>query len=369
MIEDIFILGATGNVGKALVKQVYEKGDTDFNKHVNPTRIVGVASSSKYEYSELGLSQSETDLFNSNSNGVRYEKLDDILDNVRNTFRPGNSNLVFVDATSAMNDMTEFHKKIVNNTDYGIVTANKNPLAFSDFKTFQKLTEDTSRYGYRCSVMAGAGAVSMIQDLKDVNDLPISISGCFSGTLGYISSEICKGRNLSDVIKEAHEKGYTEPNPKDDLNGLDVARKLLILSRTAGYDVNLDEIEVKPFIPNEYLLGHNVDSLIENIKKEVDNDFNDWVISAKNNNNVLRYAAQMDLVNGKPKMKVGLEEVPMDSQLGMLDGTMNKLIVETSTYPKGSEFSIVAPGAGPEVTAQNVRRNLLYHLVGRKNLI
>ncbi len=369
MTQDIFILGATGNVGKTLVSQIFEHGDNNPDKHVNPTRIMGMASifgpdmTKGYIFSPEGLSKEQSLAF-SNQETSEYkvfETLDDVLNEVKAL-----NNLVFVDVTPDKK-ITDFHKKIIEETNHGIVTANKNPISLSDYNTFRSLTVDPTRYGYRCSVMAGAEAVSFLQDLNDVNDKPQIIQGCFSGTLGYITSELEKGVKFSDIVKKAKAEGYTEPHPRDDLNGLDVARKLLILARTGGYEVEMDDMEINPLMPEKYFAEDDIPKFLESTS-EMDDYFAQKVKEADAKGNTLRYVAYMDATSGKPKLTVGLKEVPKNSALGSLKGTSNKIEVISRAYPDGSSYSVEAPGAGLEVTAQNVRRDLLYRLKDRKFL-
>ena len=361
MYQNVFIIGATGNVGRTLVSQIMNNGDEDKKKHINPTRIVGLASSSNYLYSPEGLSKKICLDFSSRTGkSERYESLKNILEEVRSKQK---DNLVFIDVT-ASNDITDFHTDVIEKSKFGMVTANKNPLTSCDYKTFQKLTERTRKYGYRCSVMAGAEAITFLQDLRDVNDPPKIIQGCFSGTLGYITSEFKKGRKISEIVSEAKAKGYTEPHPRDDLNGLDVAKKLLILARTSGHDVNMENITISPFIPKEYLSQENVKVFLRSIKK-LDDDFTSRVNGIIRKGKVLRYVAKMDNTNDNLKLSVSLREVPKDSSLGSLNGTSNKITITSNTYSQKIPYSIEAPGAGLEVTAQNIRRDLLSQLEGR----
>ena len=205
MYQDVFIIGTTGNVGRTLVKQIIEK-DMDCKKHVNPTRIIGVASSTQYLFLKNGLTKEGW--FNFSKDSKRYNSLDELLIKA-NSIKKGNKIITFIDVTSSK-DIVDFHLKVIRKTDFGIVTANKNPLTLSDYKTFQELIKEPDRYGYRCSVMAGAGVIDYIQDLRDVGDLPTSIEGCFSGTNGFILSELEKGKKFSKTLKEAVERGYTQ---------------------------------------------------------------------------------------------------------------------------------------------------------------
>ena len=283
-------------------------------------------------------------------------------------YKSNRSTLVFVDVTALNEPMTEFHLKVIRDTPYGIVTANKNPVALSDYAVFQELTRHPRRYGYRCSVMAGAESVTFLQDLRDLNDRLHSIEGCFSGTNGYIATELEKGRKFSEIVIEARKKGYTEPDPRDDLSGLDVARKIIVLARTAGYGVGIENVVLNPFIPREYFSGEDVSSFLNRIN-ELDEYFKEIVAKAKENGLSLRYVARMDIIDGEPKIEVGLKEVPEKSPLGRLEGTLNKFVVITDAYPEKSPYSVEAPGAGLEVTARNIRRDLLYLLPERENIL
>ncbi len=365
MIQDIYIIGATGNVGSELVKQIFEKGDTDSGLHANPTRVVGLASSTHTLYLPKGISQDQAyNFINRNYDEAQpYRNLGELLHGARYGYRDEETMLVFVDATAINEPMTEFHLQVIRETPYSIVTANKNPVALSDYATFQELTKDSRRYGYRCSVMAGAGAVTFLRDLKDLNDKLHIIEGCLSGTNGYICSELEKGGKLSKIIRIAHSKGYTEPHPRDDLNGLDVARKLVVLARTVGYHTDINSVHVQPFIPQQYLSEDSVDHFLDSISK-LDTEFEEKMKSAKDRGQTLRYVAQMDT---KKNLNVSLQEVPKASDLGSLKGTLNQIIITSDSYPDG--YSIKAPGAGLDVTARNIRRDLLELLPQRKNSI
>src|SRR3989338_7956330 len=363
MIQDVFIIGATGRVEAALINQIIKKGDIDNNFHVNPTRIMGLASSTHVVYAQKGLSEQQAlDFTNKHHDGAKaYYDLNELFELANR--KSDESSLAFVDVTSVNEAMTEFHKKVIGSSAHGIVTANKNPVALSDYETFQLLTRNPRRYGYRCSVMAGAEAVPFLRDLRDLNDSLKSIQGCFSGTFGYITSELEKGREFSAIVMGAYSKGYTEPHPKDDLSGIDVARKIVVLARSAGYNVGMNDVAIKPLVPNNYLEEGNVKIFLDKLK-ELDAEFKGRVAQAMKNGLALRYAATMDVSNKKPVIEVALREVPKQGQLGRIYGTMNKIIIISESYPNG--YCIEAPGAGLEVTARNIRRDLLDLLPERK---
>ena len=370
MLQDVYIIGATGKVGKTLVRHMFECGDTDPTRHVNPTRIVGLASSTHTIYSQSGISRGEAYRFTNRetTNSIQYPSLFDLLDLTRDKSNNDGSTLVFVDVTALNKPMTEFHLRIMENTPYGIVTANKNPIALSDYSVFQRLTHETKRYGYRCSVMAGAQAVPFIQDLRDVNDQIKTLRGCFSGTLGYITTELEKDRPFSAILREAFRRGYTEPHPRDDLSGLDVARKLIVLARTAGFPLGLADVKLEPFIQLEYLAEKNVDIFMDS-SSELNNHFRLRMSNARNKGNTLRYVASLEVLDGVPEAKVSLIEVPKASTLGNLESTLNALLVTTRVHPPEKQYTIQSQGAGLEVTAQNIRTDLLQLLPARMSMI
>ena len=196
MIQNVFVKGATGKVGKTLVQHFIEKQDTNAKIHENPTRIIGLASSTHYlrdfGTDSTGISQEKAFNFSQNrdyTHATPYKDLTQLLDAVKGNHTYNNSSLVFIDATAAKEDMLRFHIEVIRNSPYSIVAANKIPLAISDYPTFQELTQNPRRYGYRCSVMAGSEAIPFLQDLRDLSDPLVSLDGCFSGTNGYICSE------------------------------------------------------------------------------------------------------------------------------------------------------------------------------------
>ena len=378
MIQDVVILGATGNVGSEVVRQIIGRGDTDRTRHENPTRIIGLTSGErsgfKSVYSPSGLEHRQCFDFieGRGNNAAGNGNLADLLEAA--LAAPGNEDghRVYVDTTPVNRPMTDFHLRVINTTNFGIVTANKNPVALSTYPEFEQLVDHPRLYGYRSTVMAGAEAVTLLQDLRDVNDRPSLIQGCFSGTLGYIITELEKCRQFSSVLQEAKEKGYTETDSRDDLSGLDVARKLIVLARTIGYPVERTDVTVEPFIPKEYFRDEPEADFLRSAAS-LDCYFDQMMRRAKGEELSLRYVAQMkvDDKHDSPneiKLEVRLQMVPSDSPLGVLKGTLNKLLLVSETYPAEKPYTIEAPGAGPGVTAQNIRRDLLYLLKERKHI-
>ena len=164
-------------------------------------------------------------------------------------------------------------------------------------------------------------------------------------------------------VRKARDEGYTEPHPRDDLNGLDVARKLVILARTAGYPVNLEDVKVNPLIPKEYLQEDNVEKFLDQLTK-LDEEFMREINIPRLNGLVPRYIARMYFESNKPVLEVELKNIPKQSPLGQLEGTLNKIVIKSEAYDIG--YSIEARGAGLDVTARNIRRDLLHLLKERR---
>ncbi len=346
MRANIYVLGGNGNVGSEFVRQVV-------NKDLDKLRIIGLASIEGYIYNPKGIKKEDALKFTKNEIPIKeHPGLDELLNEVINDF--SEEEIIFVDITAGKGLFLELHKRIIKETNFKIVTANKNPLSFCNFETFNFLTHDLRRYGYRVTVMAGAESIYFLRDLRELKEDVYEIQGCFSGTLGYITSELEKGRKLSEVVKEAKMKGYSEPHPRDDLNGLDVARKLLILARTLGMKVDLDDIIIEPFIPYEYLQEEDDSSFLNNLR-ELNGVFEEKFQDAMKKGNVLRYIASYK----NNKFEVSLREIPKESPLGILKGTRNKFVVYSESYNKENYYCVEAPGAGPRIAAMNLRRDII----------
>lgn len=176
--------------------------------------------------------------------------------------------------------------------------------------------------------MAGAGIVQHIHDRYHVGDVVTGIQGMFSGTLGYIFSEFCDGDiSFSQAVRDAYAGGYTEPHPYDDLCGLDVARKLLILARYSGKVIEMEDITLCPAV-DESLYHEDVDTFLDNCKS-LDEHFDELRKQAREQDGVLRYVASFDIDD---RSRVELKIVDRHSPLGQLKGTHNIGICSSKAY-------------------------------------
>jgi aspartokinase/homoserine dehydrogenase 1 len=378
--QNVIVLGGSGNVGREFLSQVIQHDTVFSNKHLNPTNIIALTNSKGFWFNKQGLKiqknpenvdkwKHSKEAFNEYMQCLdQYREYDNLAELLKLIDDEGMSGeVVFVDVTSGKDDLRDFHLKVINDTEESIVTANKNPLSIYSTKIFRELTRYRERYGFRCTVMAGANAVSNLLDYYDTSEIIKKIEACFSGTLGYLCTELEKGeRSFSQILNDAKKMGYTEPHPKDDLNGRDVARKLIICARTFGHNVSMSDIDLEGFIDESFLNIEDVTEFMESIK-DADQEVKRKFDSAKSKGKTLRYVANFNLCeNGDSTFKVGLREVSPVSPLGILKGSSNKVIVETDIFNGDKKYIIESPGAGPDVTAWGLRRELLSRLRGRK---
>jgi homoserine dehydrogenase len=384
--QNVITMG-TGNIGTEFIAQVAEQDAPHLEKHPNPTNILGMVNNTGWLYTPGGIAiqnspslvrdlQAEdrelvsqgrprTAMKDWMQEQPRYTEGGNLLELFEEIRKQGLvDDVVFVDLTA--NDLTSFHQKVIESGGK-IVTANKIPVAQSSWDIFKLLTQFRRRYGFSCSVMAGAGAVPFLRDAFDTSDTVKSIEGCFSGTLGKLCNLLYEGKiTFSDAVKQLKVGGDTEPDPRDDLSGMDVAKKIVILARTAGYQVDLKDVEIEPFVPGGFreLADCSVDEFMAEASifdKEIAGKFE----SAKKQGKTLRYVASLKTEGGKPIVTLGLREEELDSPLGSLKGNGNKIVVYTLAYSQ-VPYELSAPGSGTHITAGNVRRDLLQLLKDRE---
>ncbi len=375
MKQRVCIIGATGKVGRELVSQIVNNDLPELQNHKNPTEIVGLANTKNCIIRPEAISTEVLNAISSTKTkelaGLELEKhgekLNELTDLAAAFSDMGmDGEIIFVDVTAGKDALKDFHLKVIGDDVAGncLVTANKNPVSLYSMEDFYKLTRHNGRYDFDTTVMAGAGPAEWIQKREKIRDSVRKIEGCFSGTLGYILSELEKGeKTFSEIARQAVAEGYAEPNVWDDLNGLDVARKLLILARIAGLEVDMDDIEIEPLVSAEKYAHLEGDKFLEAIAAE-DEYFAERVAKAAENGKVLRYVASLKTENGKLKMKVALAECDKNSDLGSLQGTLNAAVIETDICEEPLPHIVKSRGAGLAVTAGAVRVGIASMLPG-----
>lgn len=258
--------------------------------------------------------------------------------------------LVDVTATESMHLLEQALESGMN-----LVLANKRPLSGPRPKA-AGLAASAAASGrkllFEATVGAGLPIMDTFRKLKESGDKVEKIEGCLSGTLGFLLTEINRGELFSEALGRAMKMGYTEPDPRDDLSGLDVGRKALILGRLLGFAGELADVTVESLVPEtarELPLAEFLARLAE-----FDAHFGDRAAAARERGGQLRYVARVT----RRKISVGLFEAPPASPFAALSGTDNQVVFTTARY-KSNPLVITGPGAGPAVTAAGVLNDIL----------
>ncbi|XP_059659755.1 uncharacterized protein LOC132306391 isoform X2 [Cornus florida] len=260
--------------------------------------------------------------------------------------------LALVDC-SASSETTGVIRKVI---DLGccVVLANKKPLT-SSMEDYDKLVSHPRRIRHESTVGAGLPVIASLNRMLSSGDPIHRLIGSLSGTLGYVMSEVEDGKPFSQVVKAAKALGYTEPDPRDDLSGMDVARKALILSRLLGRRINLDRINIESLYPKE--MAPNVipvEDFLLNGLPLLDKGIQERVQKASSNGNVLRYVCVIE----ESRCEVGIQELPKNSALGRLRGSDNVLEIYSRCYSE-QPLVIQGAGAGNDTTAAGVLADII----------
>lgn len=345
-VLNLFICGV-GTVGGKLIEQIRSQYDELKERSRLKLNVVGIASSRNAIFSRDGL-----DLANyrellkeaepSNPNKLRESVLG------MNIF-----NSVFVDCT-ASKDVAELYQTFLEH-NISVIAANK-IAASSDYESYLKLKRTALARGvkfrFETNVGAGLPIIGTINDLRNSGDRILKIEAVLSGTLNFIFNEIAADVPFSETVRRAKEQGYSEPDPRIDLSGKDVIRKLVILTREAGYKVEQDDVEKHLFVPDEYFEG-SVDDFWEKLPA-LDADFEKRRAVLEKENKRWRFVAKME----GGRTSVSLQEVGSTHPFYNLEGSNNIVLLTTERY-KEYPMQIQGYGAGASVTAAGVFANIM----------
>lgn len=340
---NIFLLG-TGLIGSTLLDQIKDQYQYLVAEKALNIKVIGIANSRNMHFDAEGI-----DINN------WKEKIDfpgagvDPRSFVDQMVALNLSNSVFVDCTSN-GEVTACYEHVLEGS-ISIVTPNKlaNSGSFANYADLKKLaTKRGVRFLYETNVGAGLPIISTMNDLKFSGDKILKIEGILSGTLSYIFNSFVEGVSFSAVVKEAKAQGYTEPDPRDDLNGMDVCRKILILSRESGLPLEIEDVELAPILPESCFAVETVEEFFVELEK-ADGVLSDMAKKASQEGKKLRYIASME----DGKAKVQLEAVDSDHPFYSLSGSDNIVSFTTKRYFE-RPLVIKGPGAGAEVTSAGV---------------
>ena len=224
---------------------------------------------------------------------------------------------------------------------------------FTDPQASVNPLERSTHYFYETTVGAALPIISTLKDLIKTGDQIIEIEGILSGTISYIFNQMATGARFSEIIKDAKDKGYTEPDPRDDLSGMDFTRKLVILAREAGFNVELKDVELESLI-SESLFEGSVEDFLEKVSSE-DDRMSKLNEDAHNKGESVRYVGR---ISSDGKCSLQLKNYPLSHPFSNLKGSENIVLFKTRRY---HEYPLVVqgPGAGADVTASGIFAELL----------
>jgi aspartokinase/homoserine dehydrogenase 1 len=343
----LFIAG-TGLVGSNLLKQILKQHSTLLSEHNLKINMIGVINSRKMLINKNGIALDNY----KEALKITGDK-GDITGFVGQMTSLNLRNSVFIDCTADESVATVYSE--ILSKYVSIVTANKIACS-SEYSYYQQLRNMANERGvkfmYETTVGAGLPIIKTISDLILSGDKILKIEAVLSGTMNFIFNELSPEVPLSLAIKKAREKGYSEPDPRTDLSGTDVVRKILILAREAGYSIEQSDVTVKKFLPDDCFKG-DINEFFEKVKK-LDADFEEKRKELVKQNKKWRFFAT--LFQGKAKVEllaIGAEHPSFN-----LEGSNNIIMITTNRYHE-LPMVIKGYGAGAEVTAAGVFADLM----------
>ncbi len=346
-VLNLFICG-TGTVGSSLIEQIHGQQENLKQERGLKLHVVGIANGHKALFTRAGidLEHFREELDEKGSPSSPQVLRDEIVG--MNIF-----NSVFVDCTASP-DIAALYKDLLSH-NVSVVAANK-IAASSEYDIYAELKKIARQRGvkflFETNVGAGLPVINTINDLINSGDKILKIEAVVSGTLNYIFNRISADMPLSATIRQAKEDGYSEPDPRVDLSGKDVIRKLVILAREAGYRLNQEDVETHLFIPNQYFEG-TLDDFWKNIPK-LDKEFEERRREVEREGKRWRFVASLESGHGK----VALQEVDSNHPFYNLAGTNNIILLTTERY---NEYPMLIQGygAGASVTAAGVFADIM----------
>ncbi len=345
---NLFIVG-TGLIGGTLLRQILNQKFFLADEYAINVNIIGLANSRNMYVDKDGIDPSGWEAVLS-SEGKRTN-LNKFINVIKELNLP---NSIFVDCT-ASDEVVERYKEILDSS-ISIVTPNKRANS-SGYEYYSELKQAALKHNvkflYETNVGAGLPVINTIKDLVSSGDHIYKIEGVLSGTLSYIFNSFIDGTSFSEIVIEAREKGYTEPDPREDLEGTDVARKLLILAREVGLKMELDDIKVENLVPEPLRKIKSVEQFFVKLKSH-DKEFERRRREAQERNNILRYIARLENNNAE----ISLQEVGRNHPFFSLTGSDN-ILAFTTKHCDGKPIVIKGPGAGADVTAAGVFADII----------
>lgn len=338
-----------GVVGKTLLQQIHDEAQHLRDEAKVNILIRGIANSKK-----MLLQHSGIDLANWQQQFEQQAKLGDLSQFCDFIVADDIPHAVIIDC-SASQTVADYYPQFIRKGAH-VITPNKRAGSgpIDQYRALHQLTKDYNRYFlYETTVCAGLPVMTTIKDIQQTGDKILQIQGIVSGTLGYIFHQCRQGLPFSQIIHTAKDAGYTEPDPRDDLSGMDVARKIVILAREMGLPASLDDVKVENLVP-EPLRDVSLDEFMRKLG-DYDDAMQAHLQSLTQNDEVCAYVGCIDRDG---TIQVGIQAFAPSHPFANLQGTDNMLIFKTQRY-FDNPLVIQGPGAGAEVTAAGVFADLL----------
>ena len=339
---NLFIMGV-GNVGHRLIEQIAKQQQHLMDTLLIDIKVIGLANSKQMYFNELGVDLSH---WKKALKSGRPQTLQTWIENI-DALNLRNS--IFLDITanqSVAESYAEYLKRSI-----AVVACNKIACSsnYSNYKELKRLSKKyNAPFLFETNVGAGLPVINTLNNLVNSGDKVTSIKAVLSGSLNFIFNNFNDAISFHDVVKQAQAEGYTEPDPRIDLSGVDVARKILILLRESGLQMDIEDIENNMFLPQASMDAESVDAFYETLKTH-NNHFNHLLAEATAKDCKLKYVAEFN--NGSAK--VGLQHIPKGHPLYNLEGKDNIVIFNSERYID-QPLLIKGAGAGAEVTASGL---------------